>query len=226
MPIDSLTATGQLVLNPFVSLANSFVEILPGLIIAVLLTIVGWFVALALGKSVKYILEKAGIDKLMAGSAFTGSVGNTMLSGLFGEITKWFVFLVFLPQVLVNLRLGVLSDLLTSFVIWLPNLLAGAIIVIFGVALAHIVGMKIEEHTSMKGVKLLSKIVKISLVVIVTIVALDQIGIDVSLVKNLILIVVGTFAMAFAIAFGIGVSKGLQKDSDNVVKHLKEILQH
>ena len=226
MPIDSLTATGQLVLNPFVSLANSFVEILPGLIIAVLLTIVGWFVALALGKSVKYILEKAGIDKLMAGSAFTGSVGNTMLSGLFGEITKWFVFLVFLPQVLVNLRLGVLSDLLTSFVIWLPNLLAGAIIVIFGVALAHIVGMKIEEHTSMKGVKLLSKIVKISLVVIVTIVALDQIGIDLSLVKNLILIVVGTFAMAFAIAFGIGVSKGLQKDSDNVVKHLKEILQH
>ena len=96
MPIDSLTATGQLVLNPFVSLANSFVEILPGLIIAVLLTIVGWFVALALGKSVKYILEKAGIDKLMAGSAFTGSVGNTMLSGLFGEITKWFVFLLFL----------------------------------------------------------------------------------------------------------------------------------
>src|SRR3989338_586203 len=226
MPIDSLTATGQLVLNPFVSLANSFVEILPGLIIAVLLTIVGWFVALALGKSVKYILEKAGIDKLMAGSAFTGSVGNTMLSGLFGEITKWFVFLVFLPQVLVNLRLGVLSDLLTSFVIWLPNLLAGAIIVIFGVALAHIVGMKIEEHTSMKGVKLLSRIVKISLIVIVTIVALDQIGIDVSLVKNLILIVVGTFAMGFAIAFGIGVSKGLQKDSDNVVKHLKEILQH
>lgn len=226
MPIDSLTATGQLVLNPFVSLANSFVEILPGLIIAVLLIIVGWFVALALGKLVKYVLEKSGIDKLMAGSAFSGNVGNTMLSGLFGEITKWFVFLVFLPQVLVNLRLGVLSDLLTSFVIWLPNLLAGAIIVIFGVALAHIVGMKIEEHTSMKGVRLLSKIVKISLVVIVTIVALDQIGIDVSLVKNLILIIVGTFAVAFAIAFGIGVSKGLQKDSDNVVKHIKEILQH
>ncbi|MBI2106497.1 hypothetical protein HYT57_00795 [Candidatus Woesearchaeota archaeon] len=226
MPIDSLTATGQLVLNPFVSLANSFVEILPGLIIAVLLIIVGWFVALALGKLVKYVLEKAGIDKLMAGSAFTGSVGNTMLSGVFGEITKWFVFLVFLPQVLVNLRLGVLSDLLTSFVIWLPNLLAGAIIVIFGVALAHIVGIKIEEHTSMKGVKLLSKIVKTSLVVIVTIVALDQIGIDVSLVKNLILILVGTFAVAFAIAFGIGVSKGLQKDSDHIVKHIKEILQH
>ncbi len=226
MPVDSLTATGQLVLNPFVSLANSFVEILPGLIIAVLLIIVGWFVALALGKLVKYVLEKSGIDKLMAGSAFSGNVGNTMLSGLFGEITKWFVFLVFLPQVLVNLRLGVLSDLLTSFVIWLPNLLAGAIIVIFGVALAHIVGMKIEEHTSMKGVRLLSKIVKISLVVIVTIVALDQIGIDVSLVKNLILIIVGTFAVAFAIAFGIGVSKGLQKDSDNVVKHIKEILQH
>ena len=226
MPMDSLTATGQLVLNPFVSLANSFVNILPGLIIAVLLVIVGWFVALALGKLVTYVLEKSGLDKLMAGSAFTGSVGNTMLSGLFGEITKWFVFLVFLPQVLVNLRLGVLSDLLTSFVIWLPNLLAGAIIVIFGVALAHIVGMKIEQHTSMKGVKLLSKIVKTSLVVIVTIVALDQIGIDVSLVKNLILILVGTFAVAFAIAFGIGVSKGLQKDSDHIVKHIKEILNH
>ena len=50
MPIDSITATGQLILNPFVQLANSFIEILPGLIVAIILIIVGWFVALGIGK--------------------------------------------------------------------------------------------------------------------------------------------------------------------------------
>jgi len=226
MPIDSITATGQLVLNPFVQLANSFIEILPGLIVAIILIIVGWFVALGIGKLVQYVLEKAGLDRMMSGSKFSGSVGHTSLSNVFGEITKWFTFLVFLPQALVTLRLGVLSDLLVRFVVWLPNLLVGAILVIFGVALSHFVGIKIEEHTSMKGVKLLSKIIKTALIVVITIVALDQIGVDVSLIKNLILIVVATFAIAFAIAFGIGVSKGLQKDSNSIVKHLKDILEH
>ena len=226
MPIDSITATGQLILNPFVQLANSFIEILPGLIVAIILIIVGWFVALGIGKLVQYVLERAGLDKMMSGSKFSGSVGHTSLSDVFGEITKWFVFLVFLPQALITLRLGVLSDLIVRFVIWLPNLLLGAIVVIFGVALAHFVGMKIEEHTSMKGVRLLSKIVKASLVIVVTIVALDQIGVDVSLVKNLILIVVATFSVAFAIAFGIGVSKGFQKESNSIVKSIKEALEH
>ena len=226
MPIDSITATGQLILNPFVQLANSFIEILPGLIVAIILIIVGWFVALGIGKLVQYVLERAGLDKMMSGSKFSGSVGHTSLSDVFGEITKWFVFLVFLPQALITLRLGVLSDLIVRFVIWLPNLLVGAIVVIFGVALSHFVGMKIEEHTSMKGVRLLSKIVKASLVIVVTIVALDQIGVDVSLVKNLILIVVATFSVAFAIAFGIGVSKGFQKESNSIVKSIKEALEH
>ena len=226
MPIDSITATGQLILNPFVQLANSFIEILPGLIVAIILIIVGWFVALGIGKLVQYVLERAGLDRMMSGSKFTGSVGHTSLSDVFGEITKWFVFLVFLPQALITLRLGVLSDLIVRFVIWLPNLLLGAIVVIFGVALAHFVGMKIEEHTSMKGVRLLSKIVKASLVIVVTIVALDQIGVDVSLVKSLILIVVATFSVAFAIAFGIGVSKGFQKESNSIVKSIKEALEH
>ena len=226
MPIDSITATGQLILNPFVQLANSFIEILPGLIVAIILIIIGWFVALGIGKLVQYVLERAGLDKMMSGSKFSGSVGHTSLSDVFGEITKWFVFLVFLPQALITLRLGVLSDLIVRFVIWLPNLLVGAIVVIFGVALSHFVGMKIEEHTSMKGVRLLSKIVKASLVIVVTIVALDQIGVDVSLVKNLILIVVATFSIAFAIAFGIGVSKGFQKESNSIVKSIKEALEH
>ena len=226
MPIDSITATGQLILNPFVQLANSFIEILPGLIVAIILIIIGWFVALGIGKLVQYVLERAGLDRMMSGSKFTGSVGHTSLSDVFGEITKWFVFLVFLPQALITLRLGVLSDLIVRFVIWLPNLLVGAIVVIFGVALSHFVGMKIEEHTSMKGVRLLSKIVKASLVIVVTIVALDQIGVDVSLVKNLILIVVATFSVAFAIAFGIGVSKGFQKESNSIVKSIKEALEH
>ncbi len=226
MPIDSITATGQLVLNPFVQLANSFIEILPGLVVAIILIIIGWFVALGIGRLVQYALERAGLDKMMSGSKFSGNVGHTSLSNVFGEITKWFIFLVFLPQALITLRLGVLSDLLVRFVVWLPNLLIAAIIVIFGIALSHFVGMKIEEHTSMKGVRLLSKIVKTAMVVILTIVALDQIGVDVGLISNLILIVVATFSLAFAIAFGIGVSKGLQKESNSIVKHLKEVLEH
>src|SRR3989338_7934950 len=157
MAIDALTATGSLILNPLVQLWNSFVDILPGIIAAIIILIIGYFVALGIGHAVRHILEKAGLDKYVSKSQLTGAVGHMKMSSLLGDITKWYVFLIFLQAGVDLLSLGTLSLYLDRFVMWLPNVIVAALLIIFGLAVTHLISMKIEEHTEINGVEFISR---------------------------------------------------------------------
>ena len=109
---------------------------------------------------------------------------------------------------------------------WLPNVIIAAIIIIFGVALSHFVGMKVEEHTEVKGTKFLNKILKFVILFIVIVIALGQIGVDASILENTFLLLVGAFAIGIAVALGIGLGGALKNESKDIVKDVKEMLHH
>ena len=50
-------------LNPLVSLWNSFATVVPGLVVALVLLVVGYLVAYIIGRAVKIVLVKAKVDK-------------------------------------------------------------------------------------------------------------------------------------------------------------------
>ena len=96
MAVDAVSTTGSLILNPLIEVWNGFVTILPGIIAAIILIIIGYFVALGIGHLVRMLLEKAGLDKYLEKSKFSKAVGHFNLSKILGEITKWYIFLIFL----------------------------------------------------------------------------------------------------------------------------------
>ena len=226
MALDAISTTGSLILNPLISLWNSFVGILPGIIAAVIVLIIGYFVALGVGHAVKVLLEKAGLDSYLERSKFSKEVGHFHLSRILGEIVKWYIFLIFIQAGVDLLKLGTLSSLLNQFVLWLPNVIVAAIVVIFGVALAHFVSMKIEEHTMTKGVRFFSKLVKIVVYYVVLVIALQQIGVEASILENSFLILIGALAVGIAIALGVGLGKAMQPEGKEIVKDLKDLMHH
>lgn len=226
MALDAVTATGSLILNPLISLWNGFVNILPGIIAAIIILIIGYFVALAIGHALRVILEKAGLDAYMQKAKLSKSVGHMKLSKVLGEITKWYIFLIFLQAGVDLLNLGTLSGVLNEFVLWLPNLIVAAIIIIFGVALSHFVGTKIEEHTEMKGIKFFSKILKLVILFIVIVISLSQVGVNVSILENTFLLLIGALAVGIAIALGIGLGTGLKPEGKKIVKEIEDLLKH
>jgi small-conductance mechanosensitive channel len=153
-------------------------------------------------------------------------VGHIRASHVFGEIVKWYVFIIFLQSAVDLLRLGTLSTILTEFVLWLPNVIVAAVVIIFGVGVSHYIGLKIEEHTEMKGTRLLSRILKIAIIVMVIVVALSQIGVDVSILENTFLILVGSLAVGIAIALGIGLGKSVTLNGKKIVKDIEELVNH
>ncbi|AJF62222.1 MAG: Conserved TM helix repeat-containing protein [archaeon GW2011_AR20] len=226
MALDAISTTGSLILNPLISLWNGFVGVLPGIIAAIIVLIIGYFVALGVGHAVKVLLEKAGLDGYLERSKFAKGVGHFNLSRILGEVTKWYIFLIFIQSGVDLLRLGTLSSLLNEFVRWLPNVIVAAIIVIFGVALAHFVSMKIEEHTKTKGVRFFSKLIKIVIYYVVLVISLEQIGVEASILENTFLILIGALAVGIAVALGIGLGKAMQPEGKEIVNDLKDLMHH
>ncbi|MBU1203489.1 MAG: hypothetical protein KKG60_00275 [Nanoarchaeota archaeon] len=224
--VDTVTATGSLILSPLVTLWNSFVNILPGIVAALIILIIGYFVALGLGHLLRVILNKAGLDRYMSKAKYSKAVGHMRLSNIFGEILKWYVFIIFLQSAVALLNLGTLSGVLNEFVLWIPNVIIAAIVVIFGIAVAHFISMKIEEHTELRGVRFFSRIIKFVIVFMVAIIALNQIGVQASILENTFLLLIGAFAVGIAIALGIGLGKGLQIESKSIIKDIRDLLRH
>ncbi|MDD5650121.1 MAG: hypothetical protein PHF86_06865 [Candidatus Nanoarchaeia archaeon] len=212
-----------MILNPLVTLWNSFVSMLPGLLAAIIVLIVGYFVAFLLGHGLKLLLEKLGLNKWIYQSVISKAIGHTNVSSFLGEILKWYIFIVFLQVAVDLLQLGTLSALLSTFVMWLPNVIAAVIIVFVGVALAHYIEMRIKSHTKMKGMNISALLAKVVIFFVVAIVALEQIGINVSILENTFLIIIAALGLGIAIAIGIGFGSGLKGSSQKFINNLKKM---
>jgi small-conductance mechanosensitive channel len=226
MALEAITATGSLVLAPLVQLWNSFIGVIPGIVAAIIILIVGYFVSLGIGHGIRVLVEKTKIDSKLEKSDMAKTTGHIRMSALLGEISKWYVFIIFLQAAVDILNLGTISNVLDKFVIWLPNVILAVLVVIFGIAIAHYIGMKTEQHTEVKGTKFLSKILKGVIIVMITVVALNQIGVNVSIIENTFLLLIGGLALGLAIALGLGVGNALKPESKDIVDSIKSAIKH
>ncbi len=224
MAVENLVYTGNLFLQPFYELWMKFVGVFPSIVVALLLLAVGYFVAYLIGHAVKWLLDKAGLDKQLRASGFSKEVGHTQLPNLIGELVKWFVFVIFLNVAVEVLNLTQLSLLLDSFVRWLPNVLIAVIVFFVGIALAHYIDMKIREHTKMQGMKVVSAILKVIILFLVLVIGLKQIGVRVEILENAFLILLAAIGLGFALATGIGLGLGLRNEAEDVIQKWKKSL--
>ena len=77
-----------------------------------------------------------------------------------------------------------------------------------------------------KGVRFFSKLIKIVIYYIVLVIALEQIGVESSILENTFLILVGALAVGLAVALGIGLGKAMQPEGKEIVKDIKELMYH
>ena len=219
---DILTETGIAILNPLQTIGLKIIDFLPSLIGAIIVLIIGYIVGWLIGHLVKVILDKSGLDKLMRKGALTKEVGHVNIPSITGEIVKWLIVIVFLQQAVALVKLGELSDMLSAFVGWLPSLIVAVIILLVGLAVAHYLGVKVEEHSKQKGIKISIKLVKAAIVIMVLIVALKQIGVQVGLLENTFLILIGALGIGLAVALGIGLGSAMKRHSEDIVQEIRK----
>ncbi len=217
MALSALSTSGNLLLDPLYTLWYGVAQMLPGIILAILILVLGYCVAYLLGYVTTVGLEKGGLNRFVKKSAATKGMGHTNLPSLMGELVKWFVFLIFLQVAAETLNLGGLSNLVDSFVRWLPNVLFAVIVFFGGVALAHFVESKVQEHTRMKGMQVMAKLTKWVVLFLALMVGLKQLGLQIDVLTDAFLILLSAMGLGLALALGIGLGLGMRKTAETVV---------
>ncbi len=193
---------------------------LPGFIAAILVIILGYIIAAVISWAVIKLLHGISLDKKI--QKYTKSEwGKAHISGMLGAIIKWYIFIVFIGTAVELVDLGVLSGFLITLANWLPNLIVAVILVLLALLLAEYVDNKIQ-NTKIKGAEMVGRLLYSCIIIIVGVIALNQIGIDVSLLENLILAIVGAMAIGIALALGISLGLGMKDDAKKFVKQIRK----
>jgi hypothetical protein len=114
------------------------------------------------------------------------------------------VFLVAAANVL---GLTQVSELLNQVLLWIPNLIVAAIILLIAPVVARFVRGTIEVGAGEMGftnAPLLGRIAEVAIVAFAVIIAINQIGIAANLVNTLFIGLVAAVSLAFGLAFGLG----------------------
>ncbi|MBW3013020.1 hypothetical protein KY325_05200 [Candidatus Woesearchaeota archaeon] len=211
--------TGYEILNPLTELWNGFASSFPGIVTAVIVAIIGFIIGWILGRIVEEVLIKVGLDDRLKKIGAHKALGKTTMSKIMGGITKWYVFVVFLAPAMDQLKLGALSDILTRLVLWAPHLILAIFILIVGLIVGDYCETRIK---SAKGAmyEFGGQLIRWIIVIAAVIIALKQIGVDVSIAENTFLIIMAGIAIAIALAVGISFGSGLKPYSKKFLDKL------
>jgi hypothetical protein len=216
-----LQQTGQALSDPLVRLWQSFVGITPNIIAGVLVIVFGYILSSLIGALTHAILNATNVDDHLKKARLSHSIGFISVSGLGGALVKWYIFALFVVEAANLFQLGVLSEQLAHLAALLPNVFAAIILILGGLVVADFAADRML-HAKRKGVRLASAIVRWSVIVVVLISALKQIGLDVTFLSNALLIVLAAAGVGISVAFGMGFGKALQGEAGGIIKNLKK----
>lgn len=123
--------------------------------------------------------------------------------------SAFFWLIIFSSVVLVTdiLGLTVLTEWFQSIVQYIPNILAAILIIFAAVILSNLVSdmfLSVGKSTGIKYIASLVRIIRFLILFMATIIALDQVGLEISLLIDIIDIVLAALLFGGALAFGLG----------------------
>jgi small-conductance mechanosensitive channel len=184
----------------------------PSVLGAILLLLVGWLVARIIQAVIARLLHRLGLDRLAERTGIARGLTTIgwqrTLSYLLARITYWLILIFFILLALGALGLtDVVTSALNSFFVFLPRLVAAMVIFLVGAFIARIVGDAVTAMTLQSDIpsgRVLGQAVRYSLLLVVVILALDELGVQTTILTTIIIVTVAAIALGLALAFGLG----------------------
>ncbi|MBQ3790611.1 MAG: mechanosensitive ion channel [Lachnospiraceae bacterium] len=202
---------------PAIGMLNVIFSFIPNIIIGILIITIGVMIGKFAGQIVERLIAATGVDEKLS-SQMEGSAARFVLSRTTGIIIQIVVVIFFAVEGFSVLKLGILTDIGTSVISYMPRALGA--VVLFAVAmLASSLAARILRKNGWDGFVLP---VRGAIYVIAAFMILNQLGIAAVIVNSAFILLFAAVAVAFAIAFGIG-GKDFAKDC---LKKLEEKKDH
>src|SRR5581483_8956372 len=184
-------------------------SVVPALLGAALILLVGYFLARQMQRWVDETLKRLDFNRVAAARGLDAVVerAGSRLDPIraLAKLIFWLVMLVVILLASSALGLEGVSQMLGTMLAFIPTLIAGIVIIILGMIVGEFVrGLIVASAGGVAGVPTLAKIAKGAVVLIAVFMALQQVGVAEEIVTSAFTLIVGAVALAVGLAFGLG----------------------
>jgi len=198
-------------LSSFQKIFDDLLSGLPKVLGFIGFIILSWILIKIFLYIVKKGLSKTKIDewskKLSETEIFGSTTINIVLTKVILGALKWLLVLIFVLVGADIFGLDIVSQGIGNFIAYLPKLLTALLIFVGGVYVGTIVKKAIHsmfKSLEITGGNLVGNIAFYLIVIFISITALNQAGIDTSIIEKNITLILGSIVLSFTIAFGLG----------------------
>lgn len=188
---------------------ESLVALLPQIVLALCLIVIGYFIARLLRsltiRIVHTIARAAGSLTDRVGVKLQGPTETTLK--VLGAVVFWTVILLFIAIAANTLGLRMFAGWLDQIVNHLPQIISGVLIIFAGAVLSGIArDSAMAACSGLPGPqsRLIARGAQVGTLLVLVIVGLDQIGIDLAAVIMVLAIILASILGGLSIAFGLG----------------------
>lgn len=213
MPGDPiLTTSSDAVVNNVLGLYDRFFGFIPNIVAALLVFFIGWAIAVAIGRVVEKALVVLRVNQAFEKlKGFKDAVARAGLQlnipRLIGEIVKWFLILATLLATTDILGLEDVSKFLSSVLLYIPNVVVAALILVIAVVLANFVYRTVAASVDAAGFSsgnAVAAVSKWAIIIFAFFAALLQLNVATQLIQTILTALFAMIALAGGLAFGLG----------------------
>jgi len=185
-------------LQPLQNALSALFSLLPQLLGAIIILIIGYIVAKILQAVVGRVLKSVGFDGWMEKGGIKQFFDRAQTSytpaTVIGRLVFWFVFIIALTMAADALGIPQVSEVLGQLIAaFILSIIAAILILILAALLANLVS---RVAWGAKGPGLLASVVRYAIIVYAVFVAITELGIAVELTAPAFLILLGAVALA------------------------------
>jgi hypothetical protein len=193
----------------FANIAATVGAFAPSLFGAAALLLVGWALAWLLQRSSTRLIRR--LDPLIRDSQVEGLLHRIgvrrPIADSLGGLVFWMVLLFFVTAATEALGLPVLATWLAGFAYFVPRIAVAALVLLAGWLAANVVRNAVQAAANTAGVlygPALAQIARVGIVLLAALIAINELGLDITILTMTVTVVLGAVVGGFALAFGLG----------------------
>jgi len=190
--------------------ATAFVLFVPRLVAATIIFAGGFVVALLVRRAIQRMLAWVGFDRLSLRTGASEMLRTAELPAaevLVAKIVFWIVWIGFIVSAVDTLQIRPLEGLVDEFFRFVPRFLVALLVLSLGFLIGNFLWratLLALVRAGLPGARLLSGALRVLVIAIGAVMALDQVGLATAVVLTAFAITFGALMLGLAIAFGLG----------------------
>lgn len=200
----------QRVIDLLNTILTDFINVVPGILGAIIVFLIGWIIAKVVAGVVKRVLKSLQVDQLAERLNEIDFISqnniNIVPSTLFSKIIYYVLVLVFGVVATEILNIDAVSNLVGNLLTYIPNVIAAIIVLIIGLLIADMLKKVVQSAMEAMGIpsaKIIGGFIFYFVFLMTIITAVKQLGIESDFIETNLSYIVGGGVLAFALGYGL-----------------------